>query len=237
VLTLDGLLPSIAQQVSHARNSWSADTTTRRVGCSPSCNCQLRHRQGIGDDLCRRGRVQLLPGVDFWTGAIVLIASPGLHRLRGFTPSCTPRPCKPSFWLGGSIILTISDSLRSAAGTTLSIPCPGSPEHVPPLSNPDFPCWAPVCLSHCRHLVLGTDQHIVQRCLAARNEQQARGEPSSLPTSRCAFFVFLIPDLWGMRCRVRARSNSPIRSGIPNLVKICLPVGLRGCRGGIPGAS
>ena len=67
----------------------------------------------------------------------------------------------------------------------------------PPLSDPDFP-WAGILFAS---PIVGlwywcTDQHIVQRCLAGRDEKQARrGTIFAAYLKLLPFFIFMIPGL------------------------------------------
>jgi SSS family solute:Na+ symporter len=79
-----------------------------------------------------------------------------------------------------------------------------------------------------------TDQHIVQRCLAGRNEQQARrGTLFAAYLKLLPFFIFMIP---GLIAYVLANSGKIVLpqsdQAFPVLVKALLPVGLRGLLAG-----
>jgi len=176
-------------------------------------------------------------GVDFWTGAIVLIAITGAYTVFGGLHAVMyTEALQAIVLLGGSIILTISGFIEIGGWSNLVHSVPK--DHLNmflPLSNPDFP-WLGILFAS---PIVGiwywcTDQHIVQRCLAARNEQQARrGTIFAAYLKMLPFFVFLIP---GLMAYALARSGkiqlAQSDQAFPTLVKTLLPVGLRGLLAG-----
>ena len=176
-------------------------------------------------------------GVDFWTGAIVLIAITGAYTVFGGLHAVMyTEALQAIVLLGGSIILTISGFIEIGGWNNLVNSVPK--DHLNmflPLSNPDFP-WLGILFAS---PIVGiwywcTDQHIVQRCLAARNEQQARrGTIFAAYLKMLPFFVFLIP---GLMAYALARSGkiqlAQSDQAFPTLVKTLLPVGLRGLLAG-----
>jgi SSS family solute:Na+ symporter len=104
-----------------------------------------------------------------------------------------------------------------------------------PLSHPDFP-WLGILFAS---PIVGiwywcTDQHIVQRCLAARNEQQARrGTIFASYLKLLPFFIFMIPGLIAYVLARSGRIELPQSDqAFPVLVKTLLPVGVRGILAG-----
>jgi SSS family solute:Na+ symporter len=176
-------------------------------------------------------------GVDFWTGAIVLIAVTGAYTVFGGLHAVMyTEALQAIVLLGGSIVLTISGFIEVGGWNNLVHSVPK--DHLNmflPLSNPDFP-WLGILFAS---PIVGiwywcTDQHIVQRCLAARNEQQARrGTIFASYLKMLPFFVFLIP---GLMAYALARSGkiqlAQADQAFPTLVKTLLPVGLRGLLAG-----
>jgi SSS family solute:Na+ symporter len=176
-------------------------------------------------------------GVDFWTGAIVLIVITGAYTvLGGLHAVMYTEALQAIVLLGGSIVLTISGFIELGGWSNLVHSVPK--DHLNmflPLSHPDFP-WLGILFAS---PIVGiwywcTDQHIVQRCLAARNEQQARrGTIFAAYLKMLPFFVFLIP---GLMAYALARSGriqlAQADQAFPTLVKTLLPVGLRGLLAG-----
>jgi SSS family solute:Na+ symporter len=176
-------------------------------------------------------------GVDFWTGAIVLIAVTGAYTvLGGLHAVMYTEALQAIVLLGGSIILTISGFIEIGGWNNLVHSVPK--DHLNmflPLSNPDFP-WLGILFAS---PIVGiwywcTDQHIVQRCLAARNEQQARrGTIFAAYLKMLPFFVFLIPGLMAYALSRSGKIQLPQSDqAFPTLVKTLLPVGLRGLLAG-----
>ena len=176
-------------------------------------------------------------GVDFWTGAIVLIVITGAYTvLGGLHAVMYTEALQAIVLLGGSIVLTISGFIEVGGWNNLLHSVPK--DHLNmflPLSHPDFP-WLGILFAS---PIVGiwywcTDQHIVQRCLAGRNEQQARrGTIFAAYLKMLPFFVFLIP---GLMAYALARSGkiqlAQADQAFPTLVKTLLPVGLRGLLAG-----
>jgi SSS family solute:Na+ symporter len=100
-----------------------------------------------------------------------------------------------------------------------------------PLNHPDFP-WLGILISS---PIVGiwywcTDQYIVQRCLAARDEQQARrGTIFAAYLKLMPFFIFLIPGLIAAALSKSGQLQlaSPDQA-FPSMVKALLPIGVRG---------
>jgi SSS family solute:Na+ symporter len=176
-------------------------------------------------------------GVDFWTGAIVLIAVTGAYTVFGGLHAVMyTEALQAIVLLGGSIVLTISGFIEVGGWNNLVHSVPK--DHLNmflPLSNPDFP-WLGILFAS---PIVGiwywcTDQHIVQRCLAARNEQQARrGTIFAAYLKMLPFFVFLIPGLMAYALARSGKIQLPQSDqAFPTLVKTLLPVGLRGLLAG-----
>ena len=138
--------------------------------------------------------------------------------------------------LGGSIILTVSGLIELGGWNNLVGAV--TKDHLNmflPLSNPDFP-WLGILFAS---PIVGiwywcTDQHIVQRCLAGRNEQQARrGTIFAAYLKLLPFFVFLIPGLMAYALASSGKIHlAQYDQAFPTLVKALLPVGLRGILAG-----
>jgi SSS family solute:Na+ symporter len=105
----------------------------------------------------------------------------------------------------------------------------------PPLSDPEFP-WLGILLAS---PIVGvwywcTDQHIVQRCLAAKNEKEARrGTIFAAFLKLMPFFIFLIPGLIAYALNAQGKIQlDDTNAAFPVMVKSIMPVGLRGVLAG-----
>ena len=176
-------------------------------------------------------------GVDFWTGAVVLIVITGLYTIfGGLRAVMYTEALQAIVLLGGSIILTISGLIELGGWNNLVGAV--TKDHLNmflQLSNPDFP-WLGILFAS---PIVGiwywcTDQHIVQRCLAGRDEQQARrGTIFAAYLKLLPFFVFLIPGLMAYALASSGKIHlAQSDQAFPTLVKALLPVGLRGILAG-----
>ena len=176
-------------------------------------------------------------GVDFWTGAIVLIVITGIYTIFGGLHAVMyTEALQAIILLGGSIILTISGLIQVGGWDNLMHSV--TPDHLNmfrPLSDPDFP-WLGILFAS---PIVGvwywcTDQHIVQRCLAGRNEQQARrGTIFAAYLKLLPFFIFMIPGLIAYALVNSGKIQlADSNQAFPTLVKVLLPVGVRGILAG-----
>ncbi len=174
-----------------------------------------------------------LMGIDFWTGALLVVVFTGLYTLVGGMRAVLYTDVLQSIVLiGGSIVVTICglnklggiDELTKAAG-------PEAFQIWKSASDPDFP-WTGILLGA---PILGvwywcTDQFIVQRVLAAKDQDNARrgtilgGYLKLLP-----LFICVIPGI--IAKALANKGELPLVSpdeALPSLVANVLPMGLRG---------
>jgi SSS family solute:Na+ symporter len=172
-------------------------------------------------------------GLDFWTSAMVLVILTGIYTvLGGMRAVVYTEAMQAIVLILGSLILTIVglDHLGGWDAMISSIPKENL-NMFPPLSDPNYP-WIGILFAS---PIVGlwywcTDQYIVQRVLAAKNETQARrgtifaGYLKLLP-----FFIFMIPGLIAAALAASGKLSlaSPDQA-FPTLVKNLLPAGLRG---------
>ena len=116
-------------------------------------------------------------GVDFWTGAIVLIVITGFYTIFGGLHAVMFTEALPAVILiGGFIMLTIFGLIQVGRGDNHVHSMTSDHLNIfRPLSDPDFP-WLGILFAS---PIVGiwywwTNQHIVQQCLAGRDEQQTR---------------------------------------------------------------
>jgi len=176
-------------------------------------------------------------GVDFWTGAIILVVVTGIYTILGglHTVMYTEAIQAVVLLLGSAVLLVIGlDKVGGWQGMINSVPREKL-NMFPPLSDPDFP-WLGILLAS---PIVGvwywcTDQHIVQRCLAGKNEREARrGTIFAAYLKLLPFFIFLIPGLIAYALHQQGKLNlTDTNAAFPTLVKEIMPVGLRGLLAG-----
>lgn len=176
-------------------------------------------------------------GVDFWTGAIILVVITGVYTvLGGLHAVMYTEAIQAIVLLLGSFVLMIF-GLNEVGGWN------GLMQSVPkeklnmflPLSDPEFP-WLGILFAS---PIVGvwywcTDQHIVQRCLAAKNEKEARrGTIFAAFLKLMPFFIFLIPGLIAYALHAQGKIQlDDTNAAFPIMVKSIMPVGLRGLLAG-----
>jgi len=176
---------------------------------------------------------QALMGIDFWTGALVVVVATGAYTILGGLRAVLITDTLQMFaLLGGAVaVLFVGlgavggwDELTRAAG-------PAFFDLWKPADDPNFP-WTGIVFGA---PILGvwywcTDQFIVQRTLAARDLREARrgtlfaGFLKLLP-----LFLFVIPGViaYVLAERGELELTTPDQA-LPALVAALLPAGLRG---------
>lgn len=176
---------------------------------------------------------QALMGLDFWTGALIVVVATGIYTVYGGLRAVLYTDLLQMFvLLAGAISVSVIGlqavggwgALEQAAGADFM-------SLWKPATDPSFP-WTGILFGA---PILGvwywcTDQYIVQRVLAAKDVQNARrgtlfaGYLKLLP-----LFIFVIP---GVIAYVLAQSGKlqldQADQALPVLVKTLLPAGLRG---------
>ncbi|WP_336516669.1 sodium:solute symporter [Pollutibacter soli] len=176
-------------------------------------------------------------GVNFWTGAIILVVVTGVYTIFGGLHAVMYTEAIQAIvlLLGSAVLLVFG--LKEVGGwdsMIASIP-KGKLNMFPPLSDPEFP-WVGILFAS---PIVGlwywcTDQHIVQRCLAARNEREARrGTIFAAYLKLLPFFIFLIPGLIAYVLHQQGKLVlDDTNAAFPAMVKQIMPVGLRGLLAG-----
>jgi solute:Na+ symporter, SSS family len=177
-----------------------------------------------------------LLGVDFWTGAITLVIITGVYTVLGGLHAVMYTEAIQAIvlLLGSAVLLFIGlDKVGGWHSLMASLP-KGKLNMFPPLNDPHP--WAGILFAS---PIVGiwywcTDQHIVQRCLAARNETQARrGTIFAAYLKLVPFFIFMIPGLIAFVLKQQGRLNMEVTdTAFPTLVKEIMPFGLRGILAG-----
>jgi solute:Na+ symporter, SSS family len=116
-------------------------------------------------------------GFDFWTSAFVLVILTGVYTVVGGMQAVLyTESLQAILLIIGSLTLTILGLVELGGWDAMIAATPKEKLNMfPPLSDPNYP-WAGVLFAS---PVVGiwywcTDQYIVQRCLSARNETEAR---------------------------------------------------------------
>jgi len=176
-------------------------------------------------------------GVDFWTGAIILVMVTGVYTVMGGLHAVMYTEAIQAIvlLLGSAVLLFFG--LREVGGwDSLMHSVPKEKLNMfRAMSDPEYP-WLGILFAS---PIVGiwywcTDQHIVQRCLAARNEQQARrGTIFAAFLKLLPFFIFLIPGLIAYALHAQGKLElTDTNAAFPEMVKQIMPMGLRGVLAG-----
>jgi solute:Na+ symporter, SSS family len=175
--------------------------------------------------------MRAVTGYDFWTSAAILIVITGLYTIfGGLRAVIYTEVMQAVVLIGGSVTLMFIglNAVGGWSGLQASVP-PDFFSMWKPSNHKDFP-WTGVVFGA---PILGiwywcTDQHIVQRVLAARNIQEARrgtifaGYLKILPV-----FIFVLPGIIAAALYQDVRSGQA-DSAYPILVTRLLPIGFKG---------
>lgn len=176
-------------------------------------------------------------GVDFWTGAIILVIVTGIYTILGglHTVMYTEAIQAIILLFGSAVLLFIGlDKVGGWQGLLNSVPREKF-NMFPSLKDPNFP-WLGILFAS---PIVGiwywcTDQHIVQRCLAGKNEREARrGTIFAAYLKLLPFFIFLVPGLIAVALVNQGKLTlTDNNAAFPTLVKSLMPLGLRGLLAG-----
>lgn len=176
---------------------------------------------------------EALMGIDFWTGALIVVAATGVYTvLGGLRAVLYTDVMQAGVLILGAAAVTLAGLAELGGwGAMTRLAGPGFLDMWLPASHPDFP-WTGILLGA---PILGvwywcTDQFIVQRVLSGRDQAQARGGAifagylKLLPV-----FLFVIPGVvaYGLVQTGRIALDRPDQA-LPVLVGALLPAGLRG---------
>jgi SSS family solute:Na+ symporter len=176
-------------------------------------------------------------GFDFWTSALVLVVLTGVYTvLGGMRAVAYTETLQAIVLLLGSTLLTVIGLNEIGGWDAMIASAPAKNLNMfLPLSDPDFP-WAGILFAS---PIVGmwywcTDQYIVQRCLAAKNEQEARrGTIFAAYLKLFPFFIFMIPGLIATALAAQGKIQlASADAAFPTLVQTLMPVGLRGLLAG-----
>lgn len=176
---------------------------------------------------------EALMGIDFWTGALVVVVITGIYTIFGGLRAVLYTDLLQMFVLIGGAVAVTFIGLSAVGGWSemTATVGPGFMDLWKPMSDPDFP-WTGILFGA---PILGvwywcTDQFIVQRTLAAHNQDHARrgtifaGFLKLLP-----LFIFVVPGVIASALAQKGRLTlAAPDQALPTLVGTLLPVGLRG---------
>ncbi len=183
-------------------------------------------------------------GVGFWEGAFILVIVTGVYTIFGGLHAVMYTEAIQAFVLliGSGVLLYFGlDKVGGWSGMIAAVPAEKL-NMFRPLSDPEFP-WLGILFAS---PIVGvwywcTDQHIVQRCLAGRNETEARrGTIFAAYLKLLPFFIFLIPGLIAYVLHSRGELVLPLNelgkpdfnAAFPAMVQQIMPMGLRGLLAG-----
>lgn len=176
-------------------------------------------------------------GVDFWTGAIILVVITGIYTvLGGLHAVMYTEAIQAIVLLLGSMVLLIFGLKEIGGWNALMKSVPAEKLNMfRPMDDPEYP-WLGILIAS---PIVGiwywcTDQHIVQRCLAAKNEKEARrGTIFAAFLKLMPFFIFLIPGLIALGLHSQGKLHmEDTNAAFPEMVKQIMPLGLRGLLAG-----
>ncbi|MCG8456218.1 MAG: sodium/solute symporter, partial [Holophagales bacterium] len=174
-----------------------------------------------------------LMGIDFWTGALVVVVVTGVYTIFGGLRAVLYTDLLQMFVLVGGALAVTAIGLGEVGGWGVLRETAGSDffDMWKPASDPDFP-WTGILFGA---PILGvwywcTDQFIVQRVLSASDADNARrgtifgGFLKLLPV-----FIFVLPGVVAYALVQQGKmSLAESDQALPTLVGVLLPAGLRG---------
>ena len=178
---------------------------------------------------------ETLLGIDFWTGAIIVVIVTGLYTVLGGLKAVIYTDTIQMFLLlGGSILVTVF-GLDAIGGWNNMVAASGDGfmSLWRSASDPDYP-WTAILFGA---PILGvwywcTDQFIVQRVLAAKDESVGRKATIFAGFLKLTpMFIFVVPGMIAYTLNNDPNSGFVLENSagtLPEMVKFLLPAGLRG---------
>jgi len=176
---------------------------------------------------------EAIMGIDFWTGALVVVVVTGVYTIFGGLRAVLYTDLLQMFVLIGGALAVTFLGLNALGGWSAMTDTVG-PQFLSlwqPMSDPDFP-WTGILFGA---PILGvwywcTDQFIVQRVLAAHNQDHARrGTIFASYLKLLPLFIFVIPGViaYALSQQDRLQLATPDQA-LPTLIAVLLPIGVRG---------
>ena len=176
---------------------------------------------------------ETLMGIDFWTGALAIVVLTGIYTvLGGLRAVVYTEVLQTAVLLAGAVAVTAIGLARVGGWGALYDTVGSEYFNVwKPMSHPDFP-WTGMIFGAPIIAIWYwcTDQFIVQRTLAARNETEARrGTIFAGFLKQLPLFIFIVPGMIAYALSLKGELELPQADrALPTLVMVLLPVGLRG---------
>ena len=176
---------------------------------------------------------QALMGVDFWTGALIVVLLTGVYTvIGGLRAVVYTEALQAMVLIAGSVTVTVA-GLAQIGGWSGLVEAVGATHFnmFLPADHPEFP-WTGMVFAP---PIIGlwywcTDQYIVQRALTAENETAARrGTIFAAYLKLLPFFIFMIPGVIAFALANSGRLElAEADQAFPTLVVALLPAGFRG---------
>lgn len=175
---------------------------------------------------------ETLMGIEFWTGALIVVVVTGLYTALGGLRAVVYTDTMHSAVLLIGSLTVAGVGLAKIGGWSNVVSIVGSERlnMFPPLDSP-YP-WIGLLMAS---PIVGiwywcTDQCIVQRTLAAKDERNARqGAIWAAYLKLFPFFIFLIPGIIAFALKQSGALDYEVADQVfPTMVKTLLPVGIRG---------
>jgi SSS family solute:Na+ symporter len=176
---------------------------------------------------------QTLMGIDFWTGAVIVVLVTGVYTVFGGLLAVLITDTVQMFVLIAGAVAVLFSGLSAVGGwgEMMTAAGPAAMDMWKPASDPNFP-WTGILFGA---PILGiwywcTDQFIVQRTLAARNLTQARrGTIFAAVLKVLPLFIFVLPGVLAAILAERGQIalDAPDQA-LPAMVGALLPSGFRG---------
>lgn len=174
-----------------------------------------------------------LMGIDFWTGAIIVVVATGIYTVFGGLRAVLYTDLLQMFVLvAGSIMVTFFGLNALGGWGELRAALPSSFFDLwHPMDHPDFP-WTGILFGA---PILGvwywcTDQFIVQRVLSANGiDQSRRGSLFGGLLKVLPLFIFVLPGVIAAALVEQGQLTLETPDeALPTLIGVLLPLGLRG---------
>ena len=176
---------------------------------------------------------QVLMGIDFWTGALFVVILTGIYTvLGGLRAVVYTEALQAMVLLAGSVTITITGLIKLGGWSQLmTLVDPSHLNMFLPADHPDFP-WTGMVFAP---PIVGlwywcTDQYIVQRVLAAKDESTARrGTIFAAYLKLTPFFIFLLTGVIAFALAKNGQLElAEADQAFPAMVAALLPAGIRG---------
>ena len=176
---------------------------------------------------------ETLMGIDFWTGAVIVVVATGLYTAWGGLRAVLYTDLIQMFVLIGGAVVVVVIGLQAVGGWEALRQSAGEQAFSlwKPMSHPDFP-WTGILFGAPILAVWYwcTDQYIVQRVLSAHGIEDARrGTIFAALLKQAPLFIFVVPGMIAGALAAQGRLDLPeADAALPVLVQTLLPVGLKG---------